>query len=514
MLGHRTLKAEDYLIILKRRWWIIVLPVILLPILGVGLTYVVPPQYESQTLVLIDQQKVPNDVVQSVVSQSIDTRLAYMSEQILSRSTIQPIVEKYNLYGTQHLTIDARIDLARKAVQIQPVQSVIDGARGLPGFRIIFTANDPHTAQQVCSDITSLFTSNNLRARAAAAEGTTDFLTEQLADAKRNLDDQDAKLAAFQQLHMGMLPEDVTSNMNVLGTLNSRLDATTQQIQSLEQNQGVMEAMLAQQPQSNSVATSPVQSPMAQQKQLDDLQAQEAQLSVQYQADYPDLKAVRRKIQDLQREMAKAASAPPSVTSATPAASRVDSVGVQQLHAQLRGIALAIQAKRKDQDQLVQQIRNYQGRVQSSPEVEAQFKSLTRDYETAEKFYQSLLAKMDQAKMSTNLENRQQGETFSLLDPPNFPLEPRFPKVSVFALGGLGLGFVLGGVIVAYLEYKDTALRTERDVWDFTQLPTLAVIAWSGDAADIKSGKLARLKGLFSRKESKKLLVDSPGSHV
>ena len=253
---------------------------------------------------------------------------------------------------------------------------------------------------------------------------------------------------------------------------------------------------------------------MVQQKQLDDLQAQEAQLSFQYQADYPDLKAVRRKIQDLQREMAKAASAPPSVTPATPAPNRVDSVGVQQLHAQLRGIALAIQAKRKDQDQLVQQIRNYQGRVQSSPEVEAQFKSLTRDYETAEKFYQSLLAKMDQAKMSTNLENRQQGETFSLLDPPNFPLEPGFPKVSVFALGGLGLGFVLGGVIVAYLEYKDTALRTERDVWDFTQLPTLAVIAWSGDAADIKSGKLARLKGLFSRKGPKKLLVDAPGSHV
>src|ERR1039457_7578788 len=110
MLGHRTLKAEDYLIILKRRWWIIALPVILLPILGVGLTYVVPAQYDSQTLVLIDQQKVSSDVVQSVVSQSIDTRLAYMSEQILSRSTIQPIVEKYNLYGTQHLTIDARID--------------------------------------------------------------------------------------------------------------------------------------------------------------------------------------------------------------------------------------------------------------------------------------------------------------------------------------------------------------------------------------------------------------------
>ena len=92
MLGHRALNLEDYTTILKRRWWLVLIPAMILPIGAVGLTYVIPPRYVSQTLLLIDQQKVPTDLVRSVVTESVDSRLAYMTEQILSRSSIQPIV--------------------------------------------------------------------------------------------------------------------------------------------------------------------------------------------------------------------------------------------------------------------------------------------------------------------------------------------------------------------------------------------------------------------------------------
>ena len=113
MIGHRKLNAEDYLTILKRRWWIVAIPVILFPILGVVATYFVPAEYVSTSLVLIDQQKVPTDFVKPVVTEALDSRLAYMTEQILSRSSIQPIIEKYNLYGTGKLSMDARIDLTQ-----------------------------------------------------------------------------------------------------------------------------------------------------------------------------------------------------------------------------------------------------------------------------------------------------------------------------------------------------------------------------------------------------------------
>jgi len=184
---------------------------------------------------------------------------------------------------------------------------------------------------------------------------------------------------------------------------------------------------------------------------------------------------------------------------------------VVQLTAQLRAYDAAIDAKHKQQDQIQQQIRSYEGRISASPQIEAQYKELTRDYETANTFYNKLLAEMNQSQMTTSLEQRQEGETFSVLDAANLPTEPIFPKQSVFAAGGIGMGLVLGLGIIALLEYRDTALRTERDVWDFTQLPTLAVIAWSGDVADLKHGKFVRLKRLFGRKPSKELLADSTG---
>ena len=183
MLGHRTLNVEDYLAIFKRRWWIVVIPTVILPIAAIALTFVIPPVYESQSLVLIDQQKVPENFVQPIVNEDLDSRVASMNEQILSRSSLQPIVDKYNLYGDQRLDMDARIDKVRKDITLQAIRSQISHGDGLPGFKIFFKASDPRTAAQVCADLTSLFTKVNLNSREAAAEGTTSFIKEQIGRA-------------------------------------------------------------------------------------------------------------------------------------------------------------------------------------------------------------------------------------------------------------------------------------------------------------------------------------------
>jgi len=510
MLGHRALNVEDYMAILKRRWWLIAIPTFILPVLAVVATFYIPPQYVSQTLVLIDQQKVPENFVPSVVTEDINSRLASMKEQILSRSSIQPIIEKFNLYDDQHLSMDDRITLARKSIDIQPITSEISRSNGLPGFKIFFTARDAHTAQEVCAEITTLFTGANLRSRSEAAEGTTDFLKEQLDSAKRTLDDQDAKLAAFQREHFGMLPEDEANNINILSTLNTQLDASTQALSRMEQDKSYMETMLAQQSASSPGAAFP----QVDEKQLQDLLAQQATLTSHYTADYPDVVAINRKIADLRRKMAQAPATPSSAASST-APGRNDSAAVQDLRARIRAADIGIQAKRAEQAQLNKQIHAYQGRIQSSPQVEEQFKELTRDTQTSQALYDSDLTKLNQSQMATDLEHRQEGETFSLLDEANLPDSPTYPKRRVFASGGLAAGLMLGLLLSALLEYRDTALRSERDVWAFTKLPTLAVIAWSGDVADRKPGKFARLKRLFRRNPSKvATLAKAPDNHV
>ena len=255
MLGHREMAMRDYLEILKRRFWLILIFTVLLWGVSLGISYTIPPEYVSQTLVLIEQQKVPESYVKSVVNEDLGARLASMREQILSRSRLEPIIERFALYAGNKMNMDDRIDMTRKAIGINPIRS--DQTRGMPGFFISFKARDPHVAQQVCGEITSLFVSANLSAREESAEGTTDFLKQQLADSKRSLDEQDARLAAFEQKNIGRLPGQTiklgdmslamgSPNQGTLQALTTQLDATTQKVNRLQQNETILDALIAQ----------------------------------------------------------------------------------------------------------------------------------------------------------------------------------------------------------------------------------------------------------------------------
>src|SRR5580704_9077342 len=481
MLGHRALTLQDYTTILKRRWWMIAIPAIIFPIVGYALTFLVQPQYVSQTLVLVEQQKVPESYVKAVVTEDLSGRLASMKEQILSRSRLQPIIERFNLFANSKLSMDDRIDMTRKNIGIAPIQSEIARTNGLPGFFISFKANDPRTAQLVCGEIQSLFVSENLSDRAASAAGTTEFLKGQLADAKAKLDEQDARLAKFQQTYMGKLPGAEASNINMLTTLNTQLDAATQALARMEQDKSYAESILAMQIQ-NQGTQAPEHSglaPQAQQVELQQLLAEEADLSARYTDDYPDVVTVRRKIKELRQKMAEAPATTAVASPSTP--KPTDSLGVQQLRAQIHAMEQGIAQKKRDQAAIQAQLHTYQDRVAASPEVEEEYKSITRDNQTAQAFYDDLLNKMNQSKMATDLERRQQGEQFRVMDEPNLPESPAFPKRPVFVGGGLAAGLLLGLLIVALLEYLDTAVRTERDIWAFTKLPTLGVIGFNGE---------------------------------
>ena len=143
--------------------------------------------------------------------------------------------------------------------------------------------------------------------------------------------------------------------------------------------------------------------------------------------------------------------------------------------------------KKRDQASIQTQLRIYQERVASSPEVEEEYKSITRDNQTAQAFYDDLLNKIQTATMAANLEKRQQGEQFRVMDEPNLPESPSSPKRPVFVAGGLAAGLALGLAIIALLEYLDTALRSERDIWAFTKLPTLGVIGFNGSLEPVKA---------------------------
>lgn len=314
MLGHRQLILDDYLGILRRRRWIILGCTLALLGSGVGLSFWITPQYESQTLVLIEMQKVPTDYVTPVLTEDLGERLASLREQILSRSRLEPIIQRFNLFAGNRATLDDRIAQTQKAIGVRPIPSSA-ASRGMPGFYITFRGPDARTAQEVCSEITSLFVSENLNAREESAEGTTEFLKQQLADAKKNLDDQDAKLADFERKYIGRLPGQQTSNQSTLQALTTQLDAATQSLDRLQENETFLEAAISEQTHElrNSAADSASLTGTAggadeQQKELKELLEQKRALESAETSDHPDVQAINRKIADLRAAIARTQS--------------------------------------------------------------------------------------------------------------------------------------------------------------------------------------------------------------
>jgi uncharacterized protein involved in exopolysaccharide biosynthesis len=296
-----------------------------------------------------------------------------------------------------------------------------------------------------------------------------------MAEAKANLDEQDAKLAAFQAKYLGMLPEQEKMNLDLLSNMTSQLDAASQALARAQQEKFLAESMLTQQLAAWQ-ATQTGRSPETLEQQLAALQTQLATLQARYTDDYPDVIKTKNDIASLKKQIATADTQKTNTDANKAQKNALEPTQIAQLRAQVHNDDQVIAEKVKEQERIKQQIRLYQDRVQSTPAVEQQFKELTRGYQTALESYNELQKKRDDSQMAAELERKQQGEQFRVLDPANLPDKPSFPNRPLFAAGGLGGGLALGLGIAFLLEMKDSSLKTERDVEFALRLPVLAMI--------------------------------------
>lgn len=497
MIENRELSMDDYLAMLRRRLKVILIPTLLAPLAGFLISYAFPPKYTSQSLVLVEAQKVPDGYVKSVVTEDITQRIATMQQQVLSRNRLQPMIQNLQLKSSK--SMDDLIDDIRANLSIQPVEPDITASTkkkpgqgtDLPGFYVNYTADNPHDAQQICSQLTSMLLEENLKIREGVAQGTTEFLSAQLDSAKKNLDDLDAKMAAFKKQYMGQLPGDEENNLKLLMGLNSQLDANTQSLNRAQQDKTYTESLLAQQVaawKSSQNSTNP----QTLQQQLAALQSQLITLQARYTDDYPDVVKAKADIAEVKRkldEMNKAASSPEGGETSDKAGI-AEPPEIRQLRLQIHQYDAAISQATREQNRIKEQISLYQGRVALSPAIEEQYKGLNRDYDTAQKFYDDLLAKKSESEMQTDMERRQQGEQMRLLNPASLPDSPSFPVRWMFAAGGAGGGLAIGLGLALWLELRDKAIRTEGDVVAILELPTLVSVPWIGaETVNGKNGK-------------------------
>ncbi len=485
---------EDYwAIVVRRRWWIL-LPMFLAWATIWGVSWLLPSTYESEALVLVEQQKVPDQYVVPNVTVSLQDSLQSITQQTLSRTRLQATIDRFHLYPEHGglgslLKSSDPVEQMREDIRIELVRSPGHPA-DFTAFKMHYSAGSPELAQQVNNELTSLFVNENVKAQQQLSEDTTSFLESQLDSARARMKDQEAGVASFQAKHMGELPSQLESNVQIMSGLQSQLQSTHQAMDAAKQQQLYLESLLQQYQSAHPILVdgdSLATSATTLDSELIDLHLRLQDLQSRYTDGYPDIVSLKDKIAkviDQKRQIESDAAAHPKSQEATsaPDPAAVEEVqgalstSVMQLESQLKADRLEIQNDQRQADNLESQIAIYRGRLNTTPETEQQLTDISRGYEESKSNYNSLLEKKMQSQLATSLEQRQKGEQFRIVDPPSLPNQPSGPNHFRLSLGGLAFGIVLGLGLAAFLEATDVRVRHEKDLKDLVPARVLVGI--------------------------------------
>jgi polysaccharide biosynthesis transport protein len=457
---------QRYVDIVKRRHFHLLISLFVGWALVWGASWVLPPKYKSTTLILVQQPTMPANYVQPNVSGDLQDRLESISQQILSRTRLLTIIEDLHLYEGTKATADDKVARMRKDITIDLVRDARTGE--INSFRVSYIARDPHVAQNVTTALTNLFISENLRQRQAESEGTTKFIETQLEEARAHLADQEAKVRAFQSAHMGDLPSQQQSNLQILSGLQSQLESEQSALNTARQQRVYLQALAEQNKLSGNPAATPRSTDpalAALDLQLTQMRAQLVDYNSRYTDKYPDVVRLKEQIARTEKQRSDLAARLGTDSGASGSeAGTSGGTAYSQLQGQLRANQLEISNRERAIASFQERINEYQGRLNGAPATEQQMAELTRGYDQSKASYDDLLKKKNESAMATSMEQMQQGARFSVLDPPSLPIRPDFPDHLKFCGFGLLAGVILGVVVVGAFEWFDDRMYDEKEI--------------------------------------------------
>jgi polysaccharide chain length determinant protein (PEP-CTERM system associated) len=504
--GLGQVSPEHYIrLILYRKWLVLGVFGLITAVTDI-VSSQMPDVYSSETVILVDPQKVPDSYVKATVTGDVRNRLGTLSQQILSATRLQKIIDNLNLYPVERKTMPREdvITEMRKDISVN-VLSDFGGGQDLQAFRIKYSGRDPRLVAQVTNELASLFIEENLKAREQQATGTTEFLENQLQETRKALEAQEAKLKEFKLKHIGEMPEQQAATLQVLGQLQSQLQLESDALGRAEQQRTYIQSMLAQsapvvdvdefdgKPQQQSInAPAPKQSP------LGVLKARLAALQGRYSDLHPEIQRLKRQIADEEakegKEVASAsalpAAAPAAPPSAAPSPQAARKIPVPPkyvnpvLEAQLRSMDAEIKKHKDEQLRLSRLVASYTAKVEAIPVREQQIADLARDYEISKAHYSQLLEKQLSAQTATQLEIRQKGEKFSILDPAQPAERPSRPNRLLINVAGAVVGLGLGLLMALATEFLGMSITSPDQITASTGIQVLEVIPIISTHAD------------------------------
>jgi polysaccharide chain length determinant protein (PEP-CTERM system associated) len=482
-----------------RRKWVVMASILSGILIGVALCLVLPKSYRSSTEILIENQKIPDEYVKGIGRGNIEERLMMIQEQVMSRAFLSPILEEFKLYEglVRRDGVESAIEKLRNAINVDTVGtsgSVAPKKKAVEAITISFADEDPMTAMKVTAKLASLFIEENLKDREQLVMGVSVFLEQELQDAKKALEAQEQAISEYKTKFVGLLPEQMETNLRTLDRLQMELNATNDALHSRTDKVNSLERSIKEYQASLVTRGVEPDDPRFVRKEVDPLLTRLRQLEqrlttlrAEWKETYPDISDTKQEIVSLKEQLVERYG--PSFVDQGGALEGQENDAVirknplpdlylRELKTQHNDLVTEISSLNSRRDRLVQLIKGTERRVEQVPAREQELSVLVRDYENRQKNYQTLREKQLNAHVAVNLEKRQKGEQFRILDPANLPekLEsPNRPLIMVLGLlGGCGVGIAL----VFGLEQFNPTFRRREEVELLPGVRVLATVPW------------------------------------
>lgn len=482
MLPGKTYGVGDVIDIARRGTWLLAFTFFTLTLIGAVVAYALPSRWVSTAVISIVPQRVPESYVRSTVTIAPQDRLDSIRRDLLSRPRLEQIILEFDLYAD--LRRGGMMDDVVNRMRSRDVRMALTKDEA---FEVSFYAGDPALARRVASRLSSLFIDENIRQRAQLAEGSSEFLKSQLEQAKRQLETTEQRLEEYRRAHSGELPDQMPSNMQGMTNAQMQLQQLREsinrdrdrrlmverQVQDLRDAQSdVLGVELAGSGSRNPASLSAVERLAQATVQLTDL---ESRLT----PEHPDVARGKRLVAQLQQEVQDEGARAPAAGDLPPARTPAEVARrsrIRQLETEVASIDQGIAGKQREERRLQGVSGQYQGRLDAAPMRQSELTALLRDYDTVSSQYKDLLTNSQAAEMSEDLERRQGGEQFKLVEEARVPQRPASPRRPLIVVGGAAAGLALGLALLGFFEFNGRSLRQKDDVGIALGLPVLAVV--------------------------------------
>jgi polysaccharide chain length determinant protein (PEP-CTERM system associated) len=484
MLPGKKYKPEDIAGILRKHIWWVLVPFALVSAGTAAVARKLPDRYYSEATVRVVKQQVPDQYVKSQQTEGIQDRLNSMWAQVVSRSRLERVINDLNLYPEER-----KQGIMEDVVQ-QMRSDISYGVNKGDVFRVGYTGSNPRTVQKVAETLSGFFVADSANDQSNLAIGTSQFLEAQVEEARLRLVDKEKELQAYRTKFSGQLPTQLEANLqaqvNVQGQIREFSDAINQAQNRRLLLESQAKDLESQAPGAEGPGSLPTMSAAGDavqggtlMQQLEYAKAQLDLLQKHYTDAQPDVKRLKSIVADLQAKVDAEALTRPVSAEPTPAVSSVELARQKRLKEtrdQIAQLDRQIVAAQGEVKQLRASHDDLQRRIDSVPARESEMTDMLRDYNTLTSTYNDLLAKREESKLAANLQSRQFGEQFKIVDNPRIPERPDSPNRRMINLGGMGAGLAIGLVLVALLEYRDRSFKTDDEIISLLALPVLAVV--------------------------------------